>query len=120
MEKCEKLLAKTEQMKMYLQRLREIYEEARSTGKEFDFFTEIKPFVDEAQSFANEWAKEAILWVEEKRPKNLFPQQIEAAKDNFNQICPQAFFAKTSYSRFKHHFHSIRYILEKLLAELQQ
>lgn len=113
------IIEKTEKMKRYLERTKEIFENVRATGKEHDFFKEVKPFVDEAQQFAGEWAKLASRWVDEFQPKNIFPLQIESARDNFNEICPQAFYPKTSLSRFKHHYNSINYILEKLLSEVR-
>jgi len=119
MDDIQIIIEKTKMMKDYLERTKEIYENVRTTGKEHDFYKEVKPFVDEAQQFAGEWANLASQWVDKIRPKYIFSLQIDAARDNFNEICPQAFYPKTSYSRFKHHYNSINYILEKLLSELR-
>ncbi|HLU80610.1 MAG TPA: DUF1798 family protein, partial [Flavobacteriaceae bacterium] len=80
MDDIQIIIEKTKMMKDYLERTKEIYENVRTTGKEHDFYKEVKPFVDEAQQFAGEWANLASQWVDKIRPKYIFSLQIDAAR----------------------------------------
>ncbi|MCU9613673.1 YppE family protein [Caldibacillus lycopersici] len=118
--KIEELIIGTEKMKDYLTKTDEIYESVRETKEEADFYSTIKPFVDEIHEYSEQWCEQASNWVKENKPRNIYPQQLDAAKENLREICVQAFFPKTSYSRFKHNVHSINYTLEKLLTEIRK
>jgi CRISPR/Cas system CSM-associated protein Csm2 small subunit len=111
---------KTIKLKNYLKQINSNYENVRSTGEEKDFYTVIQPFVDEVYEFTDEWVEYAKNWIHKYKPKNLVVQQVESAFENIREICAQSFFAKTSYRRFKHTFHSINYTLEKLLTEISK
>lgn len=114
------LIDETEKVKHYLYETDQIYENARATREEKDFYSAIKPFVDDVHKQLDQWIVLAQNFINEHRPKNLYNQQIIAAAENLKEICVQAFFPKTSYARFKHNVHSINYTLEKLLDEIKQ
>lgn len=114
------ILTKTNDLKKVLVKINEIYEEVRQTKEDPDFFKTIKPFVDEVHQLTDEWNEFAKKWLQTNQAKNLFTQQIDAASENMKEICVQAFYPKTSYSRFKHSLNSIRYILEKLQREVEK
>lgn len=116
----QQFLQDTETLKRYVLKINQIYEEVRSTGQEKDFYVEVKPFVDEVHAFLISWEKKAKKFIDINHPRNLYFQQIDATIENIKEISVQAFFPKTSYSRFKHRFHSIHYILEKMLDEIKK
>jgi len=116
----ESIIEKTNKMNEYLSRTDAIFEETKQSGVEGDFYQTVKPFVDEVHLFLDEWEKEVTDWVRSERPKNIFIPNILAAKENFKEIVVQAFYPKTSYKRFKEHVHSIHYILEKVLFEVNK
>lgn len=114
------ILHTTKKVEEYLEKTVTIYENARATGQEGDFYKDVKPFVEEVHALLEEWCQSAGEWVTVNKPRNIFIQQVDAAKDNFKEICVQAFFPKTSYSRFKHNVNSIHYTLEKLITEIEK
>jgi hypothetical protein len=114
------LLSATKKLKQYVKQMDHIYEHARETGEEKDFYTVIKPFVDEVHFVLEEWGELAKNFIVTSHPKHLYIQQIDATIENMKEISVQAFFPKTSYSRFKHRLHSIHYILEKLHSEIDE
>lgn len=118
MEQSRIVMEQTKQMLEYLKKIENIYASQAQTGKEADFYGEVKPFVDEAHTIAERWCEMATEWVRKEKPRNLFPQQIDACKENFKEISVQAFYPATDYRRFKHYVNSTHYILEKLHSEL--
>jgi hypothetical protein len=104
----------------FSQKADHIYEEVRSTGKEKDFYSEVKPFADEVHHTALEWADHMKTWMGEEKFKHLFPQQIDQTVQNLSDVAVQAFFPKTSYKRFKSHVQSVQFILQSVLTEIKR
>lgn len=115
-----KALKLTETLISMCDKADQIYEEARSTGQEKDFYSEVKPFADEVHHSSLEWAEEVKNWMNEESFKHLFPQQIDQASQNLSDVAVQAFFPKTSYKRFKSHVQSVHFILQSTLAEIKR
>lgn len=116
----EELLQRTKELKQYLLKIDDIFETVKKNGEKKEFYTVVKPFVDEVHQFIDTWMKLALEWQKKTHPKNIFPQQIENAGENLKEISIQAFYPETSYKRFKHHVHSIQYTIEKILTELEK
>ncbi|RFU65501.1 YppE family protein [Peribacillus glennii] len=95
-----------------------IYEDVRETGKERDFYTEVKPFADEVHHTTTEWAGQMKKWMKAESFRYIFPQQIDQTAQNLTDIAVQAFFPKTSYNRFKSHVQSVQFILKSVLTEI--
>mgnify|MGYP001272762674 CR=1 FL=1 len=87
--------------------------------KTFDFYAEVKPYVDEISALLDEWEVLAKKWISTCRPKYLYPQQIETAKDHIENIAIQSFFHDTSQTRFNNRKQSAEYTLKHLLSEVQ-
>lgn len=104
----------TSELLKLVQQADEVYETVRSTGKEMDFYTEVKPFADKMKSLSDEWEAEAKKWLMSQKPKYIHKQQITATLENLQIIAVQAFFPKTSYSRFKQTVHSVEYVLNEV------
>jgi len=110
----------TTQLIAFTDQADEIYEAVRAEGKERDFYTEVKPFVEEVDLAIKEWTKNMQEWMKEESFQHLFPQQIEQTANNLADVVVQAFFPKTSYSRFKSHVQSISFILDNVLHEINR
>ena len=119
MEK-ERIRSLTEQLLNFTIMADDIYEEARRTGKEKDFFTEVKPFADEVMAKCAEWERGLMKWMKEEEFRHLFPQQIEQTARNLSDVAVQAFFPKTSYKRFKSHIQSTVFIIRNVEAEINR
>lgn len=118
MEKKDEALQLTNKLISLCQKADQIYENVRSTGKEKDFFDEVKPFADEVHQTCLEWADLMKGWMEDESFKHLFPQQVDQTAQNLSDVAVQAFFPKTSYKRFKSHVQSIQFILQNVLTEI--
>ncbi|CAH0345501.1 YppE family protein [Bacillus sp. CECT 9360] len=115
-----KTLILTETLISMCEKADQIYEEARSTGQEKDFYSEVKPFADEVHQTCLEWADRVKSWMNEESFRHLFPQQIDQASQNLSDVAVQACFPKTSYKRFKSHVQSVHFILISTLAEIKR
>lgn len=98
----------------------ESFRYCRKTGKQGDFYTEVKPFADKVKVLSEEWEPTAVKWVTDIRPKNLYPLQIKNTAENIQMVSIRAFFPDTSIKRFKSHIQSIEYVLERILEEIEQ
>ncbi|MDQ0218946.1 DUF1798 family protein [Peribacillus cavernae] len=116
----EVILKLTKELIGFCQRADQIYEDVRSTGKEKDFYNDVKPFADKVQLASLEWADSMKVWMREERFQHLFPQQIDQTVQNLSDVAVQAFFPKTSYKRFKSHVQSVQFILQSALHEINK
>lgn len=96
------------------------YSQCRETGEQGDFYKEVKPFADKVKDAVEKWEKEATDWIIQNKPKHLYPIQIKNTAENLQMVSVQAFYPKTSLSRFNHHVQSIDYILRALLEVLDE
>ncbi|PLT34911.1 YppE family protein [Bacillus sp. V5-8f] len=96
----------------------QIYDLVRESGKEHDFYTEVKPFADKVHDLTTEWSEQMKKRMKEEHFRYIFPQQIDQTAQNLTDISVQAFFSKTSYSRFKSHVQSVKFILKSVETEI--
>lgn len=118
MNNHKELTSLTNQLLNYINKMSERYTKARESGLAGDFFQEVKPFADEVKVINEQWKKEAIEWIEQNRPKNLFSQQIESTHEHIETMSVQAFFPDTSRSRFFNLISSSNYVLNQILQLL--
>lgn len=85
-----------------------------------DFFQDVKPYADSIQLQLLEWKENAILWIQEYKPKYLHEQQIESVVENMNQFVVQSFYKETSKKRFLQSIHSVQYTLSTLLRYIKK
>lgn len=114
MDQTARLLHLTNQLREHVEFSVKRYEESRKSNEKADFYEEIKPFADEVKRVSDEWSALSIQWINSKKPKNLYPQQIESACEHMETISVQAFFPETSKTRFKNLVSSSLYILSVL------
>ncbi|KYG32902.1 YppE family protein [Alkalihalobacillus trypoxylicola] len=79
-----------------------------------DFFGTVKPFTDEVTQLSMEWHELATIMVAEKKPKQLFSQQLEQTVDNFETVAIKSFYPKTSRKNQLETFKSVEYVLRQL------
>ncbi len=120
MVKRSELKMLTQQLLTFTNTLENKFESVKKTGKSGDFYSEVKPFADEIKEMNDKWRKEALFFVEQKRPKNIHLQQIESAHEHIDIISVQAFFPETSLTRFKNMVASVKYILNQVLIIINE
>jgi len=97
----------------------ERYENVRQTKKVYDFFESVKPFGDEVHHLTSLWKEHVLQWIKQKRPKNVYPVQIENAVEQINELVIKAFYPDTSYKRFKSTYQSVLYTVELVIQQLE-
>ncbi|MFE8695701.1 YppE family protein [Cytobacillus sp. FJAT-53684] len=115
MQEYKELLQLTQTLLDYLDTLSNKYAEVKETGEKGDFYEEVKPFADEVKGINDAWKEEAIKWVKNVGPKNLYNQQIDSAHEHVETVSVQAFFPDTSRSRFNSSIASARYVLNNMI-----
>jgi hypothetical protein len=104
----------------YTKQADEIYEAVRAEGTEKDFYSEVKPHVEEVDEVLKEWVINVKEWMKEDPFDYLFPQQIDQTASNLADVALQAFYPKTSYKRFKSHVQSVSFILDNVWSEIKK
>jgi len=86
---------------------------------EVDFYGEIQPFVRRVDKLIEEWQPLAISWLTEGRVKYLYERQIESTVEHLKTVSVLVFQSKASKKRVVEMLKSIRYILDRLLTEIE-
>lgn len=90
------------------------YNERKGRDILVDFYKEVQPAVQDSSKKIEEWTDKARQYVSEKRPKYLHISQIDAVKENVNEVVMQSFFCKIHVKRFKDLSESVQYTLKML------
>ncbi|RFU68457.1 DUF1798 family protein [Peribacillus saganii] len=114
------ILEQTKKLIEYNHRADEIFEQVKAEGKERDFYSEVKPFADDVHLLAREWAEAVKSWMKVESLSYLYPLQVDQAADNISNVAIQAFYPKTSLSRFKSHVQSVEFTLQNILREAER
>lgn len=120
MEKQMELKQLTEQLLTYVDTITEKYVIVKETGKGGDFYNEVKPFADEVKRVNDNWRNKATQWVKERKPKNVYVQQIDSVHEHLETISVQAFFPETSRTRFNNLVASSKYVLTSVHQLLKE
>lgn len=91
----------------------------RETGKQGDFYNEVKPFADKIKDCSEQWENKAMKWVMIERPKNIHPMQVKNTAENLQMVSVRAFFPDTSLKKFNSHIQSNDFILRRMLESLE-
>ena len=113
-----KMLEMTLELLKIVERAEQQYDNRRESKEKGDFFTEVKPFADQAHSLSKEWGVEVGAYLTEYRQKNLHPNQIKATVENIELLSVQCFFPETSYNRFKSYIQSSFFVIEQVRDRL--
>ncbi|HHQ0952695.1 TPA: YppE family protein, partial [Listeria innocua] len=98
------LLIRTEQLLLQNEKNWELYLSNREEEKPFDFYKDMKPFVDEAKRCADDFLELAIPWVNNERPPYLGELQLRQACDNVQMTAVSAFNGRSFYKHFLDHY----------------
>ncbi|MGG3575023.1 DUF1798 family protein [Bacillus gobiensis] len=90
------------------------YNERKGKDIPVDFYKEVQPAVQESTQIIDTWTENATRYISEKRPRYLHVSQIEAVKENLNEVVLQSFFCKIHLKRFKDLSESVQYTLKTL------
>lgn len=96
------------------------FEEAREKESSHDFHEVIKPFADEVKKVAQEWSTLMRKWLLNSQKKHLHQKQIDTTLEHIEQLSIQAFFPKTSRSRFLNANRTVEYFLLEVVKELDK
>lgn len=116
----EKIIQLTKRLLQYNRSFLEYYQEGREKELTYDFDEVIKPFVDEVKSAAEEWSTEVRQWLKNNPQKHLHLKQVETTIDHIEQMSIQAFFSKTSKSRFLNANRTVDFFLAELLKVVER
>ncbi|MEC2062845.1 YppE family protein [Bacillus inaquosorum] len=112
------LLEMTEQMIEAAEKGADRYQEGKDSDLSYDFFETIKPAVEENDVLAARWAQGAIELIKARRPKYVHREQIETAKDNFQELVLQSYVHHIHKKRFKDITESVLYTLHAVKDEI--
>lgn len=116
----EEILDLTKKLLNYNHLFIKYYEEAREKGTSHDFHEVIKPFADEVKKAAQEWSALMKNWLVKNPQKHLHLKQIDTTLDHIDLLSIQAFFPKTSRSRFLNANRTVEYFLLEIVKELEK
>ncbi|MFS0776343.1 DUF1798 family protein [Neobacillus sp. 3P2-tot-E-2] len=116
----EEILELTKRLLNYNHSFMNYYEEAREKGTIHDFHEVIKPFANEVKKVAQEWAVLMKSWLVINPQKHLHLKQIDTTLDHIDQLSIQAFFPKTSRSRFLNANRTVEFFLLEIVKELEK
>ncbi|SFA98957.1 MULTISPECIES: YppE family protein [unclassified Bacillus (in: firmicutes)] len=114
------LLTLTMKLLRYNDELMKRFEHTKETGKDPDFFVEVKPFVDEVKKWNDQWLEHVTVWVKQERPRQLYMNQIESTHNHLEQISVQAFYSSSSKKRFIDASKSIEFVLKTIIQKLSE
>jgi hypothetical protein len=95
------------------------FEEVREKGTTHDFHEVILPFANEVKSTSQEWSTLMKNWLKNSPQKHLHLKQIDTTLDHIEQLSIQAFFPKTSKSRFLNANRTVEFFLLEIIRELE-
>ncbi|MBO0958193.1 DUF1798 family protein [Neobacillus sp. MM2021_6] len=117
---AEEILNLTEKLLQYNHLFIKYYQDGRETGITHDFENVIKPFVDEVSIITNQWKNAMKKWLSGSNHKHLHLKQIDTTAEHIEQLSVQAFFPKTSKSRFLNSGRTVEYFLLEVIKEVKQ
>ncbi len=85
---------------------------------EYDFYKDMKPFVDMVDEELKVWKELAYEWIKEEKPKYIHVQQIDQVYDNLQTNVLQCFVNKGKGKRFFETHQAISYTLQNIIEQL--
>jgi ATP-dependent Lon protease len=116
----DEIIQLTEKLLQYNREFMKYYQEGREFELQYDFHEVIKPFADEVQAINGAWKRAMKKWLSETNHKHLHLKQIDTTSEHIEQLSIQAFFPKTSKTRFLNTNRTIEFFLLEILKELKK
>ncbi|QKY69178.1 DUF1798 family protein [Lentibacillus sp. CBA3610] len=110
----------TKKLKKELERLKDIYEENNppESKKDKQFFQMVKEQTAPVYELLEKWEEKALQVVKERKV-NLHPQQVASTRENMELLLLNSYYVDVKRRRYMELNHSILYIFDQLLSELQ-
>lgn len=116
----EEIVHLTKKLLHYNQMFLEYYQEGREKELTYDFHEVIKPFANEVKIAVVEWSAAMNNWLKVQPQKHLHLKQVETTSEHIEQMSIQAFFPKTSKSRFLNSNRTVEFFLTEILKVIDQ
>lgn len=84
---------------------------------EYDFYEDMKPFVNMVDEELKVWKELAYKWIKEEKPKYIHVQQIDQVYDNLQMNALQCFVNKGKGKRFFETHQAISYTLQNIVEQ---
>lgn len=89
----------------------------KKENKEFDFYKDMKPFVNVVDQELEEWKGLAYQWIKQEKPKYIHVQQIDQVCENLQNNALQCFVNKGKGKRFYETHQAILYTLQNIVEQ---
>lgn len=109
----------TKQFKGHVDKLKERYEENNppENKKDKQFFQMVKEYTNPIHKLLEQWEENSLRVVKERKV-NIHPQQITSTRENMELLLMHSFYIDAKRKRYMELNHSIHYVLDQLLREL--
>lgn len=112
----ENLMTTTEQLLIYLNKLKTNYETGIVPEKDKEFFNFVKKETDPMFDLLHVWEEAALSHIK-KQNVSLHPKQIDATIDNIKTLILHSYYIDVRKRRYMEIYKSCEYILNLLLKE---
>ncbi|MHC0035763.1 YppE family protein [Pseudoneobacillus sp. C159] len=102
-----------------LEFVREQFETVKTSGKEGDFYSEVKPFAERVKLLLDQWSSLAVNYIQLEKPTYLNENQLHTTYDHIEKISIQCFYPKTSRKIFLNSLRSAQFVLESVMLNLE-
>lgn len=113
-------LNSTKQLLELLNEIDGIYEKVRVTKEEHDFKQVVEPYARKVEELTKNWQRQLEKVIKEQQAYFIGERHIDQVVDNTCHLSIQAFYASTSYSRFKSYLQSTKFLLKTMERQLKE
>lgn len=115
------LLEQTQQFKEHVNKMKEKYEQNNppEDRRDKEFFLQVKKYTAPIYELLDEW-EDKTLQVVKERKVNVHPQQVTSTKENMGLLLMHSFYIDVKRKRYMELNHSVHFILDQLLKDLQK
>ena len=113
------LVIQTDNLKQYLDDLKEIYEKNAppENMNDKEFFNKLKKETAPIYDLLEKWEEKALLFVK-NRAVNIHPHQITSTRENMELLILHSYYVDARRKRYMELNHSSHYILDQLLRDI--
>ncbi|WP_088808583.1 MULTISPECIES: DUF1798 family protein [Listeria] len=116
----DKLVAQTKALLQQNEENFKRYLANQKAQEDFDFYQDMKPFVDAAKEKCEQFLALAVPYVNKNRPLYLTETQLLQCTQNIQMTAVNCFNGKSFYKHFHDHYESSKYTLERMLTALER
>src|SRR5699024_5850542 len=114
------LIQQTEQLKIELDTLKNMYETnaAPENRKDKSFFLKVKSETEPVYKLLTQWENNALEQIKKQNVTNVHPKQIVSTKENIELLLMHSYYIDVRRRRYMELHHSVHYVLNQLLRGL--